>query len=66
MAKYVLIVSFQPGVAETPRALEIAAKLSAVPGPGGVPTEQPIHVRQIMEDAPTDAAGMESSLLQAG
>jgi hypothetical protein len=32
------------------RALEIAARLSAVPGPGGVATQQPIEVRQIMED----------------
>src|SRR5881396_2739079 len=29
------------------RALEIAARLSAVPGPGGVPIQQPIHVRQV-------------------
>src|SRR5215510_13299933 len=27
------------------RALEIAARLSAVPSPGGVPLQQPIHVR---------------------
>jgi hypothetical protein len=31
------------------RAIEIAARLSAVPGPGGVPTQQPIEVRQIIE-----------------
>ena len=48
------------------RALEIAAKLSAVPGPGGVPTRQPIHVRRIMDDGPSDAAEMESFLHQAG
>jgi hypothetical protein len=30
------------------RAREIAAKLSAGPGPGGVPTNMPIEVRQIM------------------
>jgi len=30
------------------RAHEIAAKLSAGPGPGGVPTNMPIEVRQIM------------------
>ena len=48
------------------RALEIAAKISAVPGPSGVPIEQPIHVRRLMEDAPSDAAGMESYLEQAG
>ena len=30
------------------RALEIAAKASAAPGPRGVPMENPIEVRQIM------------------
>lgn len=30
------------------RAIEIAAKVSAVPGPGGVPQQQPIQVRQLM------------------
>lgn len=40
------------------RALEIAARLSAVPGPGGVPLEQPIHVRRIMDDAPSTAEEM--------
>jgi hypothetical protein len=48
------------------RALEIAAQVSAVPGEGGVPTRQPIQVRQIMEDGPADAAGMESFLDQVG
>lgn len=34
---------------DTPeRAYEIAARLSAGPGPGGVPTNLPIEVRQIM------------------
>jgi hypothetical protein len=40
------------------RAIEIAAKISAVPGPDGVPLQQPIHVRQVMEDAPSNAAEM--------
>jgi len=31
------------------RAIEIAAKLSAVPGPGGVPLRQPIGVRRVMD-----------------
>jgi hypothetical protein len=31
------------------RALEIAAYQSAAPGPGGVPVEQPIEVRRVME-----------------
>jgi hypothetical protein len=48
------------------RALEIAAKLSAVPGPGGVPTQQPIQVRQVMEKTPSDAAEMEDYLQTAG
>lgn len=47
------------------RALEIAARLSAVPGPDGVPTQQRIHVRRVMEDAPSDAAGMEEYLQTA-
>src|SRR5215217_5139234 len=44
------------------RALEIAAKLSAVPGPGGAATQQPIHVRQVMDDTPADVAEMEAFL----
>jgi len=30
------------------RAYEIAARISGAPGPGGVPTNMPIEVRQIM------------------
>ncbi len=30
------------------RALEIAARSSAAPGPGGVPIRQPIEVRQVL------------------
>jgi hypothetical protein len=48
------------------RAIEIAAKISAVPGPGGVPTQQPIQVRQVMEEAPSDVAEMETFLQQVG
>ena len=48
------------------RALEIAAHLSAVPGPDGAALQQPIHVRQVMEDAPSDVAEMEAYLEQAG
>jgi hypothetical protein len=48
------------------RALEIAAKLSAVPGPGGRATQQPIHVRQVLDDSPSDVAEMETWLEQAG
>jgi len=48
------------------RAIEIAARLSAVPGPGGRPTEQPIIVRQIMETAPRTVPEMEGWLETAG
>jgi hypothetical protein len=48
------------------RAIEIAAKLSAVPGPDGVPLQQPIQVRQVMDDAPSDAAEMDAFLQHAG
>jgi hypothetical protein len=34
------------------RALEIAAQISAAPGPGGVPLGQPIEVRQLMGALP--------------
>ena len=30
------------------RAIEIAARASAAPGPGGVPIRQPIEVRQVL------------------
>jgi len=48
------------------RAIEIAAKISAVPGPDGVPIQQPIQVRRVMEEAPSDAAEMETFLQQVG
>jgi hypothetical protein len=48
------------------RAIEIAGKISAVPGPGGVPLQQPIQMRRVMDDAPSDAAGMEEYLQHAG
>jgi hypothetical protein len=35
------------------RALEIAARVSAAPGPGGIPLQQPIHVRRIMDAGPS-------------
>lgn len=39
---------------ETPeRAVEIAAHVSAAPGPGGVPLNMPIEVRQVMS-APSE------------
>jgi len=48
------------------RAIEIAAQISAVPGPGGVATQQPIQVRQVMDQAPSDVAEMEVFLQQVG
>jgi hypothetical protein len=33
------------------RAIEIAALVSQVPGPGGVPLQQPVGVRRVMDDA---------------
>jgi len=44
----------------------IAAKISAVPGPGGIATQQPIQVRQVMDQAPSDVAEMEAFLQQVG
>ena len=52
-------------VADEARALEIAALVSAVPGKDGVPTQQPIHVRQLMDDGPADAAEMGDYLATA-
>ncbi|ROS75365.1 YciI family protein [Cellulomonas sp. PhB143] len=46
------------------RALEIAARVSAVPGPGGVPLQQPVVVREIVEDSPSDPETMGSYLEQ--
>ena len=48
------------------RAIEIAAKISAVPGPDGVAVQQPIQLRQVMDDAPSDVAEMEEYLQHAG
>ena len=48
------------------RAIEIAAKISAVPGPGGIATQQPIQVRQVMDQAPSDVSEMEAFLQTAG
>ena len=45
-------------VASRERALEIAARVSAVPGRGGVPTGQPIQVREVIDFAPSNADEM--------
>ena len=36
------------------RAIEIAAKASAAPGPGGKPIRQPIEVREVMSAPPDE------------
>ena len=43
------------------RAIEIAAKISAVPGPGGVPLQQPIQVRRVMDQDASTAAELEAA-----
>jgi hypothetical protein len=48
------------------RALEIAARISAVPGPGGVPIQQPIQVRRVMEKGPSNAEELEAFFEHAG
>jgi len=37
------------------RAYELAAKVSAAPGPGGAPMNMPVEVRQVMQGPPKDA-----------
>jgi hypothetical protein len=48
------------------RAIEIAARLSAVPGPDGVALQQPIQVRQVMDESPANVAEMEEWLQHVG
>jgi hypothetical protein len=48
------------------RAIEIAARLSAVAGENGVPIQQPIRIRQVMDDAPSNAAEMGAFLEHVG
>jgi len=48
------------------RAIEIAARISAVPGPGGRPIEQPIQVRRIMQEGPPPTAAVDEWLETAG
>jgi hypothetical protein len=47
-----LLAGFQVvDVESEERAIEIAALVSQVPGPGGVPLQQPIGVRRMMQEA---------------
>ena len=48
------------------RALEIAGLISAVPGPGGTPLQQPIHVRRVMDGRPADVPEMVTWMEGAG
>jgi hypothetical protein len=48
------------------RAVEIAAKISAVPGPGGRSIQQPIQVRRIMDASPRTVDEMGEYLETAG
>ena len=55
LAGYWIVDVDSPG-----RAYEIAARISAAPGPGGLPTSMPIEVRQVMtkrQEALCEAAG---------
>jgi hypothetical protein len=57
------VAGFQIVETETEaRAVEIAALVSAVPGRGGVPTQQPIQVRRIMDEGPSDVEEMNAFL----
>jgi hypothetical protein len=42
-------------VADEARAIEIAALVSAVPGPGGAPLRQPVTIRRAMDGADFEA-----------
>lgn len=48
------------------RAIEIAARVSAVPGQHGRPTQQPVHVRQVMDEGPAGVDEMRAFLETAG
>jgi hypothetical protein len=48
------------------RAIEIAGRISAVPGPDGIPLQQPIHVREVMDNAPRSTAEMDGWLEHVG
>jgi len=52
-------------VASRERALEIAARVSAVPGRGGRPLGQPIQVREVIGAPPSNAAAMADYLTGA-
>jgi hypothetical protein len=47
-------------VAAPERAYAIAGRISSAPGPGGIPTNMPIEVRQFAEPRPQQASGAAS------
>jgi hypothetical protein len=51
-AKEFLLGYWIVDVAAPERAYEIASRISAAPGPGGVPTNMPIEVRQLASHSP--------------
>ena len=51
-AKEFLLGYWVVDVATAERAYEIAGRIAAAPGPGGVPTNMPIEVRQFATRAP--------------
>jgi hypothetical protein len=51
-AKEFLLGYWVVDVATPQRACEIAGRISAAPGPGGVPTNMPIEVRQFASHGP--------------
>ena len=53
-AKEFLAGYFIVDVESADQAYQIAARISSVPGPGGVPGGQPIEVRQIMSGPPEE------------
>jgi len=53
-AKEFLLGYWIVDVESTERAYEIAARISAGPGPGGIPTNMPIEVRPVMTRKPDE------------
>ena len=53
-AKELLAGFWMVDVSTEERAVEIAARTSAAPGPGGRPTRKPIVVRPIMDAPPPE------------
>ena len=54
-----------PDLAHIVRSDGRSALISAVPGRHGVPTQQPVHLRRVMDEGPGDPSEMEAYLQQA-